>query len=153
MRLLIGAVGKMKPSSPEGVLFHSYVSKTRWPVRLVEVEEKKSLPPLLLKKAESALLAKIVPVGAKKVMLDEKGEMLSSRDFAALLKKWQDSGVEDVAFLIGGANGHDDAFRCQADFKFSLGRITLPHFLARVVLVEQIYRARTILDGHPYHRD
>ena len=90
---------------------------------------------------------------AKIVVLDERGETLSSRELADKIRVWQDGGVGTVAFLIGGANGHSDALRRRADLKLSFGRMTLPHMLMRVVLAEQIYRAKTILDGHPYHRD
>jgi len=153
MKIIIGAVGKMKKKSPEEALINDYISKTRWPVEIKEVEEKRSLPVDDLKSAESELLLKALPNDAKIVVLDERGETLSSRELADKIRVWQDSGVGTVAFLIGGANGHSDALRRRADLKLSFGRMTLPHMLMRVVLAEQIYRAKTILDGHPYHRD
>ena len=153
MKIIIGAVGKMKKKSPEEALINDYISKTRWPVEIKEVEEKRSLPVDDLKSAESELLLKALPNDAKIVALDERGETLSSRELADKIRVWQDGGVGTVAFLIGGANGHSDALRRRADLKLSFGRMTLPHMLMRVVLVEQIYRAKTILDGHPYHRD
>ena len=153
MKIIIGAVGKMKKKSPEEALINDYISKTRWPVEIKEVEEKRSLPVDDLKSAESELLLKALPNDAKIVVLDERGETLSSRELADKIRVWQDGGVGTVAFLIGGANGHSDALRRRADLKLSFGRMTLPHMLMRVVLVEQIYRAKTILDGHPYHRD
>lgn len=153
MRLLIAAVGRLKKKTPEDVLIEGYVSKTRLPIEIKEVEEKKSLPPEQLKKAESELLLHQVPVGAKIVALDETGVLMTSREFAGRLKTWMDEGVPCVAFLIGGANGHDDILKNKADLKVSFGRMTLPHMLARVVLVEQLYRAKTIIDNHPYHRD
>ena len=85
--------------------------------------------------------------------LDENGKTPSSREFASLIGKWIDEGVPAISFLIGGANGHAEKLKQKADYKLSFGRMTLPHILARVVLAEQIYRAKTILDGHPYHRD
>ena len=153
MKIIIGAVGKMKKKSPEEALINEYVSKTRWPVEIKEVEEKRSLPVDDLKSAESELLLKALPNDAKIVVLDERGETLSSRELADKIRVWQDGGVGTVAFLIGGANGHSDALRRRADLKLSFGRMTLPHMLMRVVLAEQIYRAKTILDGHPYHKD
>lgn len=153
MRLLIAAVGRLKKKTPEDVLIEGYVSKTRLSIEIKEVEEKKSLPPEQLKKAESELLLHQVPVGAKIVALDETGVLMTSREFAGRLKTWMDEGVPCVAFLIGGANGHDDILKNKADLKVSFGRMTLPHMLARVVLVEQLYRAKTIIDNHPYHRD
>lgn len=153
MKIIIGAVGKMKKKSPEEALINEYVSKTRWPVEIKEVEEKRTLPVDELKSAESELLLKALPNDAKIVALDERGETLSSRELAGRLRTWQDSGVGTVAFLIGGANGHSETLRQRADLKLSFGRMTLPHMLMRVVLAEQIYRAKTILDGHPYHKD
>lgn len=153
MKIIIGAVGKMKKKSPEEALINEYVSKTRWPVEIKEVEEKRTLPVDELKSAESELLLKALPNDAKVVALDERGETLSSRELAGRLRTWQDSGVGTVAFLIGGANGHSETLRQRADLKLSFGRMTLPHMLMRVVLAEQIYRAKTILDGHPYHKD
>lgn len=153
MKIIIGAVGKMKKKSPEEALINEYVSKTRWPVEIKEVEEKRTLPVDELKSAESELLLKALPNDAKIVVLDERGETLSSRELAGRLCTWQDGGVGTVAFLIGGANGHSETLRQRADLKLSFGRMTLPHMLMRVVLAEQIYRAKTILDGHPYHKD
>lgn len=153
MKIIIGAVGKMKKKSPEEALINEYVSKTRWPVEIKEVEEKRTLPVDELKSAESELLLRALPNDAKIVVLDERGETLSSRELAGRLRTWQDSGVGTVAFLIGGANGHSETLRQRADLKLSFGRMTLPHMLMRVVLAEQIYRAKTILDGHPYHKD
>lgn len=153
MKIIIGAVGKMKKKSPEEALINEYVSKTRWPVEIKEVEEKRTLPAEELKTAESELLLKALPNDAKIVVLDERGETLSSRELAGRLRVWQDSGTGTVAFLIGGANGHSETLRQRADLKLSFGRMTLPHMLMRVVLAEQIYRAKTILDGHPYHKD
>ena len=153
MKIIIGAVGKMKKKSPEEALINDYISKTRWPVEIKEVEEKRTLPVDELKSAESELLLRALPTDTKIVALDERGETLSSRELAGRLRTWQDSGVGTVAFLIGGANGHSETLRQRADLKLSFGRMTLPHMLMRVVLAEQIYRAKTILDGHPYHKD
>jgi 23S rRNA (pseudouridine1915-N3)-methyltransferase len=88
--------------------------------------------------------------GARLVALDERGQSLGSRDFADRLARWRDEGT--VAFAIGGADGLDSAVRDRADLVLSLGALTLPHQLVRVVLIEQLYRGLTILSGHPYHR-
>lgn len=153
MQIIIAAIGKLKKKTPEDCLIQSYVQKTHWPVILKELEEKKSLSGTALKEAESHLLLNAVPAGSKIIALDETGKTPSSREFAALLQSWMEEGVPAVSFLIGGANGHADFLKNKADYKLSFGRMTLPHMLARVVLAEQIYRAKTILDGHPYHRD
>ncbi len=153
MHIHICAISKMKKKSPEEALINEYVKKTRWPILIKEFEEKRALAGDQLKMAESELLLASAPAGAKIIALDEGGELLSSRELAAKISTWQDSGVADIAFLIGGANGHADSVKKRADLKLSFGRMTMPHMLARVVLVEQIYRVKSILDGHPYHRD
>ena len=153
MKIIIAAIGKLNKKSPEQVLIDDYVSKTKWPVSIIQVEEKKAIRGAELQAAEGELLLKQVPAGFKIVALDERGDQPSSRDFAKKLGHWRDTGAAGIAFLIGGADGHADLIRDKADYLLSFGRMTLPHFLARVVLTEQIYRAKTILDGHPYHRD
>lgn len=153
MNILISAIGKMKKKSPEEALMNEYIQKTRWSVVVKEQEEKRALEGEHLKVAESELLLASVPAGAKIVALDEGGKLLSSRELAMQLCEWQDQGAGTVVFLIGGANGHAEVLKQRADLKLSFGRMTLPHMLARVVLAEQIYRAKSILDGHPYHRD
>lgn len=153
MQIIISAIGKLKKNTPEDILIQDYTKKTKWNVVIKEYEEKKSLPTSQLKEAESNLLINSIPNNAKIIALDETGKTPSSREFASLIDKWQTEGASTIAFLIGGANGHSDTLKNKADYKLSFGRMTLPHMLARVVLTEQIYRAQTILDGHPYHKD
>ena len=153
MNLIISAIGKLAKKTPEQALIDDYIKKTRWPITIREHEEKKSLTGPALKEAEARLLWSAVPTGAKVVVLDERGAEPSSRELAQKIARWRDTGTRDIAFLIGGAEGHASETRDRADLILSFGRITLPHFLARVVLAEQIYRIKTILDGHPYHRD
>lgn len=153
MQIVISAIGKLKKKTPEDELIQDYLKKTKWSISIKEYEEKRSLLGEQLKEAESELLLNSVPVGSKIVALDENGKTPSSREFASLIGKWIDEGVPAISFLIGGANGHAEKLKQKADYKLSFGRMTLPHILARVVLAEQIYRAKTILDGHPYHRD
>ena len=129
-----------------------YLKKTRWPIEVREFEEKRPLPDLQKKEAESRLLLNAVQENAKLIALDERGKELTSREFATLLKNWIDDGF-NLTFLIGGANGHADTLKQKADLKIAFGRMTMPHLLARVVLAEQLYRAKTILEAHPYHRD
>jgi 23S rRNA (pseudouridine1915-N3)-methyltransferase len=87
------------------------------------------------------------------VVLDERGRDLPSTDLAALLGRWRDDGAREVRFLIGAADGHDEATRKAADLLLGFGRATWPHMLVRAMLAEQLYRALSILDGHPYHRE
>ncbi|RZM31827.1 MAG: hypothetical protein EOP67_30950, partial [Sphingomonas sp.] len=86
-------------------------------------------------------------------LLDEKGETLSSTQFAQKLERWRDDGVREARFMIGAADGFDDAARDEADLLFSFGRATWPHLLARAMLAEQLFRATSILANHPYHRE
>lgn len=153
MHILISAIGKLNKRSHEQALIDDYIQKTRWKITIHESEEKKSLSGDTLKEAEGKLLWAPIPKGAKVVVLDERGQEPSSRELAKTICKWRDTGTQDIAFLIGGADGHTAKTREKADLILSFGRMTMPHFLARVVLAEQIYRIKTILDGHPYHRD
>ena len=91
-------------------------------------------------------------LGAKVVVLDERGVNISSLDLAAKIEGWLLNGCSEICFLIGGADGHLEETRQKADLVLSFGKLTLPHILMRAVLAEQIYRAETIISGHPYHR-
>jgi 23S rRNA (pseudouridine1915-N3)-methyltransferase len=94
------------------------------------------------------------PTGAlRTVVLDERGRQLGSGEFARLLERWRDDGVREARFLIGAADGHDEDLRDRADVLLGFGPMTWPHMLARVMLVEQLWRATSILSGHPYHRE
>ena len=118
------------------------------PVAELEVEDKKNLGMA----AEAVLLERAIPTGALIATLDERGRVMSSIEFAEQLAKWRDGGRQDVAFVIGGADGIDPTLRGKAEFSLSFGRMVWPHMLVRVMLAEQIYRAATILGGGPYHR-
>lgn len=104
-------------------------------------------------RAEGEALLNALPAKAFVVALDENGKDLSSRELATKLGTWQDQGINDLAFLIGGADGLTDVVKDRAQFMLGLGRKTWPHMLARVMLLEQLYRAQQINSGHPYHRD
>ena len=120
---------------------------------IVELEEKRRLPPALLKAREGELILGVLPAGARLVALDRAGEAWSSRDFAERLARWRERGEGAVAFAIGGAEGLADSVLERADSVVSLGPMTWPHLLARAMLLEQIYRAQQIAAGHPYHRE
>jgi 23S rRNA (pseudouridine1915-N3)-methyltransferase len=159
MRLLIAAVGKLK-QGPERELFAHYVVRADAisrklglsPLGVIEVAEAKAAAAKARAEAEAqALLAK-VPSSHKVICLDPGGDQLGSEDFAKRLAQIRDGGAQGLAFLIGGADGLGLAALFKADRVVSLGPMTLPHGLARIVLAEQIYCAGTILAGHPYHR-
>ena len=120
---------------------------------ITEVEERRKLPDAALKAREAELILATVPAGARLVALDPGGVAWSSRDLAGHLAAWRDRGLGAVAFAIGGAAGHGDAVLARADTRLSLGAMTWPHLLARIMLLEQLYRAQQILAGHPYHRE
>lgn len=102
--------------------------------------------------AEADLLARTIPDRAKLVCLDERGKLLSSPEFARQIATWRDTGQQDIAFIIGGADGIAPSLRDRADMALSFGPMVWPHMLVRVMLAEQLYRAASILAGSPYHR-
>lgn len=139
------AVGRSREPAIDG-LAHEYLNRSTWPWRLLEVVPKR--PGM----EDQALLA-AVPSGAVVVALDERGRDLASRELAARIEHWREHARPAAAFLIGGPDGHGEAVRARADLVLAFGRMTWPHRLVRVMLAEQLYRATTILAGHPYHRD
>jgi 23S rRNA (pseudouridine1915-N3)-methyltransferase len=151
VRLLVIAVGRLK-SGPMKDAADEYAKRISGPLAIREVEERRRLPPAALKEREGALLLDAVPAGALAVALDRTGTSLSSEDFAARLARWRDRGTDELAFLIGGADGLAGSVLARAEFRLALGAMTWPHLLARVMLLEQLYRAQQILSGHPYHR-
>ena len=130
-----GKVGR----SPEAELVTRYEKRIAWPLRLTELPESGGRAPERLSPART-------------VLLDERGVQLSSEDLAAILGRWRDEGVRETRFVLGAADGHTDAERASADLLLAMGSMTWPHLLARAMLMEQLYRATSILAGHPYHR-
>ena len=120
---------------------------------IIELEEKRKLPPPQLKTREAELILAAVPADGLLVALDERGQNWSSRDLAERLAGWRDRGVATLALAIGGADGLGSAVVERADAVLSLGAMTWPHLMVRSLLLEQLYRAQQILAGHPYHRD
>lgn len=151
MRLVLAAVGRAKPG-PERDLFDHYKSRLSWSLTLKEVEEKRPLPIPERMAREADLLLAQVPDGAVVVVLDERAKPLDSEAFAARMGEWRDQGRSQVAFLIGGADGHAPLVRQRADMLLSFGVMTWPHMLVRGMLAEQLFRAECILTNHPYHR-
>lgn len=149
----IGKAGRAKHDAAQA-LIEGYSARLPWPVVVREVEDKKQGGSVAERKArEAALLLAAIPKGAVMVAMDERGRSLSSRQFADQLAQWRDHGEQEVAFLIGGADGLDPALVAKARLTLSLSAMTWPHLLARVMLLEQLYRAWSLQTGHPYHRD
>lgn len=138
MRLHVIARGKIG-RSPEGDLVERYAKRITWPFKLTELPDLGGTVPAALPQS-------------REILLDERGKLMSSEDFAALLGRWRDEGVRETRFLIGAADGHGDAARAKADLLLAFGPMTWPHILVRPLLVEQLWRATSILAGHPYHR-
>lgn len=155
MRVHIVAVGRMR-ASPELELVRDYLirfdrtgrSLGLGPAQIVEVEDKKGGGMA----GEAQLLERAIPPGALVCVLDERGPHMTSPDFADTLAGWRDQGRQDLAFIIGGADGIDPRLRARADAALSLGKMVWPHMLVRAMLSEQLYRAASILSGAPYHR-
>lgn len=158
MNLLLLAVGRSRTGgrpTPDAALVADYAKRLPggWTLSVREVEARgPRLSPADRVGREGSLLLEAVPAGAHVVVLDETGRALSSEAFAGHLGRLRDDGVRCVAFLIGGADGHGPAVRTRANLVLSLGPMTWPHRLVRPMLAEQLYRAQTILAGHPYHR-
>ena len=155
MRITIAAVGRLK-RGPEQMLVSDYLGRAGpagrplalGPFTVTEIDERKARD----RGQQSSALLAAVPQGAFAVALDERGEMLTSPDFAAMLDQARDRGAAEAVFLIGGADRHDAALRKRADRLLSFGPMVWPHMLARVMLAEQLYRAVSILGNSPYHR-
>ena len=138
MLLHIIARGKIG-RSPETDLVARYEKRLTWPVKFTELPETGGRIP-----------DPLTPV--KTVLLDERGKDLSSEKLAAILGRWRDDGMRECRFVLGAADGHAAEERAEADLLLAFGSATWPHLLARAMLAEQLYRATTIIAGHPYHR-
>ncbi|HEX9805620.1 MAG TPA: 23S rRNA (pseudouridine(1915)-N(3))-methyltransferase RlmH [Alteraurantiacibacter sp.] len=138
MLLHVIARGKIA-RSPEAELVARYEKRIAWPVRFTELPETGGKVP----EAQAPF---------RTLLLDERGRQFSSEELAALLGKWRDEGIRETRFLIGAADGHSGEEREGADLLIAFGAATWPHLLARAMLAEQLYRATSILAGHPYHR-
>ncbi|MXP40153.1 23S rRNA (pseudouridine(1915)-N(3))-methyltransferase RlmH [Altererythrobacter soli] len=130
-----GKIGR----SPEAELVERYAKRIAWPVRLTELPE-----------VGGRIPEPQTPF--RTVLLDERGKQLGSEAFARQIEAWRDGGIRETRFVIGAADGHGDAMRGEADLLLAFGAATWPHLLARAMLMEQLFRATSILAGHPYHR-
>jgi len=131
-----GKIGR----SPEAELVDRYLARIAWPTRVTELPDR------------GGKLPNPVANGVS-IVLDERGAPQSSMEMARKLEAWRDGGKREARFLIGAADGHDDAARQNADLLLSFGEATWPHLLVRAMLAEQLFRATSILANHPYHRE
>ena len=138
MQLHIIARGKIG-RSPEAELVERYLKRISWPTKVTELSERATMP--------------TASSGSVTVLLDQKGDALSSMDLARKLERWRDRGIREARFVIGAADGHSPEERAAADLLLSFGPATWPHLLVRSLLAEQLFRATSILANHPYHRE
>lgn len=156
MRFLVVAVGDRMPAWVDAA-FADYAKRLPRRARLELVAVKPEprttgKTPARLMAAEAARIRAALPAGCTAVALDEHGRDLTTRELAAQVEKWLAGGA-DVAFLIGGPDGLDPGLKAAAAARLRLSSLTLPHVMVRVLLAEQLYRALSILDNHPYHRE
>ena len=159
MQIVIAAAGRLK-DGPDRLLYDRYAERlgpvgrivALGPLKLVEIPESRAATAELRKADEAERLLKAAAGADTIVALDETGKSMTSGAFASWLGKQRDFGCKGMAFVLGGADGLAPGLASKAKLKLCLGAMTLPHGLARIVLAEQLYRAATILSGHPYHR-
>ena len=140
MRLHIVARGRIG-RGPEAELVERYLKRISWPTAVTELPD------------SGPARVPDPPAPSVVIVLDERGQALTSRAFADRLERWRDQGMREARFLIGAADGHDAATRDAADLLLSFGPATWPHLMVRAMLAEQLYRATSILANHPYHRE
>jgi len=159
MRLLVIAIGRLK-QGPERELAETYRKRAQAigralgmrEIEIVEIRESRAADVERRRAEESIAVANVIPERAPLVILDERGENLDSAALAALLREWRAQDHPAVCFVIGGADGLAASLRERAKLKLAFGTVTWPHQLVRIMLLEQLYRAASILAGHPYHR-
>ncbi len=160
MRVSLYAIGKLK-KGPEVELYDRFDQRITTtgkllgmgPVSLVEISESRALSAKLRREDEAQKLLSKFPADGHIIALDESGKSLSSVSFANYIRKIRDQGVADLVFTIGGPDGHGPLITTSSHLRLSLSSMTLTHGFARIILIEQLYRAFTILSGHPYHRN
>jgi len=159
LKLIVAAVGRLKPG-PERALQEHYCERIGnqgrpvhlSPLEIIELTESRDKSAGVRKANEAKRLLEATATASYRVALDERGKAHDSRSFANVLARHRDGGASGLAFMLGGPDGHARDLLESSDTRLTLSAMTLPHGLARLVLLEQIYRAMTILAGHPYHR-
>ncbi len=148
LKISINAIHKISKSSPEEIIIADYLKRLPAKLEIKQFETKDKFPPDKQKIYEGGVLLKDISTSAFVIALEEKGKQFTSVEFASYLE----NTLQPIVFIIGGAYGLSNEVRSRANLILSLGEMTMPHILARVVLVEQIYRAYTITKNHPYHK-
>lgn len=159
MRIIVAAIGRLK-KGPETELAERYRKRAAQTgrslgfrdVEIIEIRESRAEDASKRILEESIALANIIPQGVPVVLLDSRGESIDSAELAAQLNQWRSNDLPAVVFMIGGADGLAPILSDKATLRLAFGAATWPHQLVRIMLLEQLYRATTILTGHPYHR-
>lgn len=159
MKITLIALGRLK-AGPERSLCERYAERFQaacrpfgvQDFRIVELSESNQRRPDDRMLEEARAIAAVMPDAALLVTLDERGKSVSSPEFAEFLRSTRENGTQNLVFVIGGPDGLTPQMREKAARVLSFGRLTLPHQMVRVLMLEQLYRAATILTGHPYHR-
>lgn len=152
MRMLLLAVGRDR-RGPTADLVDTYLKRCPWRVELVDIPQRSQGGRQRRLAEEATKILQNLPANAATIALDERGDNLSSREFATEIQRFRENGRPALAFIIGGADGIDSGLAEAADRRIAFGRAVWPHRLVKVMLAEQLYRASTISTGHPYHRD
>jgi len=149
MLYIISTIGKAK-NSDEDIITHKYLKRIK-NVELKQFEVKNNSPEKK-REEEDLKLINATPKNGKLILLDEKGENLSSNDLAKIILNWRDNNITNINFAIGGAFGHGEKIKKTADRVIAFGQLTWPHQMVKMMIAEQIYRIETIIQGHPYHK-
>ena len=152
MRILLITVGRDR-RGPTAELVDTYLKRCPWKIEVIDIVPQTHGDKAKRLRDEADKIRQALPSGAALAALDERGKDLTSRDFAKRIERFREEGRQALAFLIGGADGLDPSLIEMTDLKLAFGRAVWPHRLVKVMLAEQLYRASTILSGHPYHRD
>ena len=154
MKISIISIGKFE-NSPQKAVFENYAKRLKWKIELKEYDLKnsKSLSIDKVKEEEGKIILKSLKPSSKIIALDERGKQFSSISFANIISDFALKGESDITFIIGGANGLSKEVLEKSHLKISFGLMTFPHLMVRSILIEQLYRAQTIISGHPYHRE
>ncbi len=154
MKISIISIGKFE-NSPHKHVFETYIKRLKWKVELKELDLKNSqnLSVPKIKEGEGALILKALKPSSKLIVLDEDGKQFSSVAFAKMISDFAVAGDSDLSFAIGGSDGLSEEVLKKSNLKISFGKMTFPHLMVRAILAEQLYRAQSIIVGHPYHRE
>ena len=149
VKYIISTIGKAK-NSDEDMITHKYLKRIK-NIELKQYEVNTNNPEKKLEE-EALKLINTTPKNGKLILLDEKGQNLSSTDLAKIILNWRDNNVTDINFAIGGAFGNGEKIKNTADKIIAFGKLTWPHQMVKMMVAEQIYRIETIIQGHPYHK-